>query len=121
MAKPPIKSGEIRQWAVQIKALAELPNVYCKVSGLVTEAAHKDWKFSDFTPYLDIAFGAFGARRLMFGSDWPVCLLSGSYAQVKALVAEYMKGFSESDRDAVFGLNAHRFYERKATSYEPTA
>jgi len=113
MAKPAIKSGGIREWAAQIKAIAELPNVYCKVSGLVTEAAGRDWKFSDFTPYLDVAFAAFGAHRLMFGSDWPVCLLAGSYASVKAIVANYMKGFSDRDRDAVFGLNARRFYERE--------
>jgi len=74
MGKPPIKSGEIQEWAAHIKAIAELPNVYCKVSGLVTEAECKNWSLADFTPYLDVAFEAFGAQRLMFGSDWPfVC------------------------------------------------
>jgi L-fuconolactonase len=115
MAKPRIKSREIRDWASNIKELAELPNVYCKISGLVTEAEWKKWKPTDFKPYLDVVFEAFGAQRLMFGSDWPVCLLSGSYTGVMALVDDYMSGFSQSDREAVFGLNAQRFYDREVS------
>jgi len=121
MAKPLIKSGEIRQWTAQIKTMAELPNVHCKVSGLVTEAEWKKWKPADFKPYLDVVFEAFGAQRLMFGSDWPVCLLSGTYANVKALVEEYMSGFSQTDRDAVFGLNASRFYHREVSRHGSAA
>jgi len=115
MAKPLIKSREIREWASCIKAIAELPNVHCKVSGLVTEAKWKKWKPADFKPYLDVAFEAFGTQRLMFGSDWPVCLLSGTYASVKSLVAEYVSTCSHSDREAVFGLNAQRFYHREVS------
>lgn len=121
MGKPRIKSGEIREWSAQIKAIAEFPNVHCKVSGLVTEAENEKWKSSDFTPYLNVVFEAFGAHRLMFGSDWPVCLLSASYSSVKAIVANYMQGFSESDREAVFGVNALRFYTREISRYEPAA
>jgi L-fuconolactonase len=121
MAKPLIKSGEIREWTAQIKAMAEFPNVHCKVSGLVTEAEWKKWKPADFKPYLDVVFEAFGAQRLMFGSDWPVCLLSGTYASVNALVEDYMSGFSQADREAVFGLNARRFYHREVSRHGSAA
>jgi L-fuconolactonase len=121
MAKPLIKSGEIREWTAQIKAMAELPNVHCKVSGLVTEAEWKKWKAADFKPYLDVVFEAFGVQRLMFGSDWPVCLLSGSYASVTALVEDYMSDFSQADREAVFGLNAGRFYHREVSRHGSAA
>lgn len=117
MAKPLIKVGEIRQWTAQIKAMAALPNVHCKVSGLVTEAEWKKWKPADFKPYLDVVFEAFGVQRLMFGSDWPVCLLSGTYASVNALVEDYMSDFSQADREAVFGLNAGRFYHREVSRH----
>jgi L-fuconolactonase len=110
LGKPLIKSGEIREWSSQVKAIGTLPNVHCKVSGLATEAEWKKWTPADFKPYLDVVFEAFGTQRLMFGSDWPVCLLSGSYASVAAIVEEYMSGFSQTDREAVFGLNALGFY-----------
>jgi len=113
MGKPAIRSGEIHAWASHIRKLAELPNVWCKVSGLVTEASHEGWKFRDFVPYLDVAFAAFGPQRLMFGSDWPVCLLAGDYASVQNIIEKYMQKFSELDREAVFGLNAERFYKRE--------
>ena len=113
MGKPAIRTGEIHDWAAHIRKLAELPNVWCKVSGLVTEAGHAAWKFEDFLPYLDVVWQAFGAQRLMFGSDWPVCLLAGNYADVKGIVEKYMQEFSELDRQAVFGLNAERFYKRE--------
>jgi L-fuconolactonase len=115
IGKPLIKSGEIREWASHIKAMGGLPNVHCKVSGMVTEAEWKKWAPADFKPYLDVVFEAFGTQRLMFGSDWPVCLLSGTYASVEAIVGEYMSSFSQSDREAVFGLNAHRFYDREVS------
>jgi len=121
MAKPLIKSGEIREWTAQIKTMAELSNVHCKVSGLVTEAEWKKWKPAEFKPYLDVVFEAFGTRRLMFGSDWPVCLLSGNYASVKGLVENYMSDFSHADREAVFGLNAQRFYHREVSRHGSAA
>jgi L-fuconolactonase len=121
VAKPQIKSGEIHEWAAQIAAMAELPNVHCKVSGLITEAEWTRWKPDDFKPYLDVVFDAFGTQRLMFGSDWPVCLLSGTYASVKALVENYMSDFSQTEREAVFGLNAQRFYLREVSRHESAA
>jgi L-fucono-1,5-lactonase len=110
IAKPPIKSHEIADWEASIRQLAAQPNVYCKLSGLVTEADWKCWRAEDFRPYLDVVFDCFGAERLMFGSDWPVCLLAASYGQVKQLIADYTKGLPQADRDKIFGLNAGRFY-----------
>jgi L-fuconolactonase len=77
---------------------------------LVTEADWKHWKADDFKPYLDVIFDAFAADRLMFGSDWPVCLLAATYHQVILLIEEYTKGYSEADKEKLFGGNAARFY-----------
>jgi len=82
IAKPLIKDGVLSPWDADLRKLAALPNVCCKVSGLVTEADWAKWQPADFTPYLDVVWEAFGARRIMFGSDWPVCLLAGDYAKV---------------------------------------
>jgi L-fuconolactonase len=109
-AKPDVTSGKIAPWAAKIREIAQNKNVFCKVSGLVTEAEWKHWKADDFKPYLDVAFDAFGAERLMFGSDWPVCLLAGTYRQVKQLIEDYVKGFSALDQENIFGGNAARFY-----------
>jgi L-fuconolactonase len=106
MAKPLIKTGEIEPWAAFIRKIAEHDNVFCKLSGLVTEASGTGWVASDFAPYLDLVFEVFGSDRLMFGSDWPVCLLAASYTQVTQLIANY----AASDHDRIFGLNAARFY-----------
>lgn len=110
IAKPLIKDGTIEPWATQIRELAVAPNVMCKVSGMVTEAKHGAWHAEDFRPYLDVVFEAFGAERLMFGSDWPVCLLSASYAQQFGLVDDYTRALSAAQREAIFGGNAARFY-----------
>jgi len=110
IAKPPIYSGERLPWAQHIREIATCRNVYCKVSGLITEAKWESWSFGDIAPYLDIVFESFGAYRLMFGSDWPVCLLAGSYSQVIELVRNYIEPLSESQKAAIFGLNAARFY-----------
>lgn len=110
LAKPFIKDGKRDPWAAQMREIAKNGNVYCKVSGMVTEADWKGWKPDDFKPYLDVVFEAFGPDRLMFGSDWPVCLVSASYAQVKGLVTDYLSGFSEKERQAVMGGNATAFY-----------
>jgi L-fuconolactonase len=109
-AKPEVKSGKLSPWAAQMREIAQNKNVFCKVSGLVTEADWKHWKAEDFKPYLDVIFGAFGTERLMFGSDWPVCLLAGTYRQVKQLIEDYAKGFSPADKEKIFGGNAARFY-----------
>ena len=110
LAKPEVKSKKTLPWAAQIKEIAQNQNVFCKLSGLVTEADWKHWEAGDFKPYLEVVFDAFGAERLMFGSDWPVCLLAATYRQVKELIEEYVKGFSESDKEKIFGGNAARFY-----------
>ncbi|HET9430985.1 MAG TPA: amidohydrolase family protein, partial [Chitinophagaceae bacterium] len=83
---------------------------YCKLSGLFTEAAWKEWSAGDFFPYLDVVFESFGIERLLFGSDWPVMLLSGIYVQWKSLLEKYMEHFKEDDRQLVFGENAISFY-----------
>lgn len=113
IAKPVIREGLIEPWSVQIKELAKSPNVHCKISGMVTEARWNDWKPSDFRPYLDVVWNAFGEDRLMFGSDWPVCLLSGDYAQVSSIVTDYLAQFPETTREEVLGGNAIRFYNLK--------
>src|SRR5262249_44211761 len=86
IAKPSIRTGELKPWKEQMQAIAKCPNVYCKLSGLVTEADWRNWRSEDFRPYLDVVFEAFGPKRLMFGSDWPVCLLAASYQQVKSSI-----------------------------------
>jgi L-fuconolactonase len=110
LGKPPIKTKEFNPWAEHVRTLAKNRNVYCKVSGMVTEADWKTWQPDDFKPYLDLLFETFSADRLMFGSDWPVCLVAGSYSQVFDLVANYTEKLKPLDRDRVFGLNAVRFY-----------
>jgi L-fuconolactonase len=109
-AKPDIKNKKINDWKKWMKEIAQHKNVYCKVSGLFTEAAWKGWSVSDFYPYLDVVFEAFGTNRLMFGSDWPVILVSGIYVQWKSLLEKYMDGFKEEEKEKIFGLNAIAFY-----------
>ena len=110
IAKPFIVDGVLQPWADDIRALAALDNVWCKVSGLVTEAAWHEWTQSDFTPYLDIVFDCFGSDRLMFGSDWPVCELAGSYSQVVGIVEDYIGALSADEQAAMMGGNASAFY-----------
>ena len=110
LAKPPIRDGALSPWREQIRQLAKLPNVSCKVSGLVTEADWQNWRAEDFKPYLDVAFEAFGADRLMFGSDWPVCLLAGSYERVFGLVRDYVARLGADVEAKFFGGNAAKFY-----------
>lgn len=109
-AKPDVKHKEMELWKKGITELALYPNVSCKLSGLITEAAWKEWSPSEFYPYLDVVFQSFGTDRLMFGSDWPVVLLSGIYVQWKSLLEKYMEKHLTEEREAVFGLNAQRVY-----------
>ena len=109
-AKPDIGKKNIEEWKISMKAMATHPNVYCKLSGLLTETRWKQWSPADFYPYLDVVFEAFGTDRLLFGSDWPVMLLSGIYVQWKSLLEKYMENFIEEDRLKVFGENAIQFY-----------
>jgi L-fucono-1,5-lactonase len=109
-AKPEIAAGRIEPWAGLVGSLAGLPNVTCKLSGLVTEAG-TGWSAGDFLPYVDRLLGSFGPGRLMFGSDWPVCTLAASYREVMALARDALGGrLSPGERDAVFGANAVGVY-----------
>lgn len=110
IAKPFIKDGIVGAWEDDIRILASFDNVWCKVSGMVTEAAWKTWTQDDFAPYLDIVFDCFGVERLMFGSDWPVCTLSGSYSQVVGIVENYIAALSAEEQAAIMGGNATAFY-----------
>ena len=110
LAKPALRDGELSPWREQMRELARHANVWCKVSGLVTEADWSTWEPIDFRPFLEVAFGAFGVDRLMFGSDWPVCTLAGSYARVHSLVSEYAQALPADAHAKLFGGTAARFY-----------
>lgn len=111
MAKPLIKKQVFSPWEEDIRALAAMPNVYCKVSGLTTEASWHGWSPDDIFPYLDIVFDAFGCERLIYGSDWPVCTLAGGYQAAHELLLTYMSVQTEDCQRAIFGGNASNFYK----------
>ena len=111
VAKPLIKSGSLQPWQSGIRELAQNTNVFCKLSGLVTEADWKNWKSSDFEPYLDVALESFGRDRLMIGSDWPVCTVAGSYSETMGIVVEYLGKYREDVRVAILGGNAATFWK----------
>jgi L-fuconolactonase len=111
LAKPSIKTKEKTHWELNMAALASFSNVRCKVSGMVTEADWKSWKMQDFIPYLDELFEIFGTDRLMYGSDWPVCLLAASYEQQLSIVKSYISNLSDQEKDKVMGENAKVFYK----------
>ena len=110
MAKPDIEHHAISEWKRHFNALAEHENVVCKLSGLVTEANWKVWQQRDFTPYLDVAMEAFGPERLLYGSDWPVCLLSAEYAEVLCIANSLIDRVSLHEAKAIRGTNATQFY-----------
>ncbi len=110
IAKPYIKRREIDEWKKDMEQIAKHGNVYCKISGMVTEADWKGWKKVDFKPYLDVVVNAFGMDRILFGSDWPVCLVAASYRQMLAIVKDYFASFPENEQEQFLGLNAIRFY-----------
>jgi L-fuconolactonase len=110
MAKPAVASGEIADWKKDIEKIAAYPNVSCKISGLVTEADLTGWKNNDFRPYIDVVVNAFGMKRVMYGSDWPVCLYAGGYPEVIGLVRSYFSTFSEDEQQLFFASNAINFY-----------
>lgn len=110
IAKPHIKDKKIDDWAKDIKAVAQSENVWCKVSGMVTEADWHNWHPADFAPYLDVVFEAFGTKRLMFGSDWPVCNVAGGYNKAVSIVKNYTEKLSADEQAAFWGGNATEFY-----------
>lgn len=110
LAKPSIKEQKIDPWQEELCQVAQHKNLYCKISGLVTEADWKNWKKEDFTCYMDVVVEAFGMDRILFGTDWPVCLVAASYEQTFHIVQDYFSAFSEEEQQKVFGQNAVRFY-----------
>ena len=110
LAKPYIKKSRLTEWRNDIAALAQYENVFCKISGMVTEADWQTWRPQDFTPYVDAVVAAFSSSRIMYGSDWPVCLVAGSYAQVLDIVDQYFAKFFQTEQDNFFGGTAVKFY-----------
>jgi L-fuconolactonase len=116
LAKPRIREGVIEPWAAQLRQLARRPNVCCKLSGLVTEADWSRWRAGDLQAYLDTALEAFGANRVMFGSDWPVCLVAARYDRVVRVIEDFAAALTADERAALFGGNAAEFYGLRVTT-----
>lgn len=110
ISKPGIKEGSIADWSRGLQAAAEYPNIYCKLSGMITEADWKKWTADDLRPYVYTALEAFGADRCMFGSDWPVCELAGSYQRVIDALNESLGPISDAECAQIFGKTAIAFY-----------
>jgi L-fuconolactonase len=110
IAKPFIKAHAVEPWALQIGELARFKNVFCKISGMVTEADWKSWKPEHFRPYLDVVMAAFGPDRLMIGSDWPVCRAAASYPQVISLVTDFLEQYPHAAREKILGGTAQKFW-----------
>lgn len=110
IAKPYIKDGFFDGWAILMKEIAKQENVFCKVSGMITEADYNSWTEKQLQRYLELVFNAFGTNRILFGSDWPVCLVAGNYQQVKEIVTNFISKFSKADQKAIMGENAIKFY-----------
>lgn len=111
IAKPGIKNKKIDRWKKEMNTVAQYENVYCKISGMVTEADWLNWKEEDFIPYLEVVVSGFGTKRIMFGSDWPVCLLAGGYEKMTGIVRNYFSSYSKDEQDLFFGENAVQFYK----------
>ena len=109
IAKPYIKDGYYDGWAALMKEIAKYENVFCKISGMTTEADFNTWTPEHIHPYMNLVFDAFGTERIMFGSDWPVCLVAGNYSQTKELVTKAILGFSADEQKAIMGSNAIKF------------
>lgn len=110
MAKPSIKHKKIAAWQKDLKALSQYDNLYCKISGMVTEADWTHWQLEDFTPYIDVVVNTFGTNRIMYGSDWPVCLVAGGYKKSMNIVSAYFSSFSTDEQNLFCGGNAIEFY-----------
>lgn len=111
LGKPAIKNKEYKQWKSQIKILAAHPNLYCKLSGLTTEADLQNWTYNDLIPYMEIAAEYFSLDRLCFGSDWPVCLAAGSFATNYSVVDQFCAQLRQEEKEKIFGLNTKEFYK----------
>jgi len=113
IAKPYIKDGFFEGWAVMMREIAKNQKVYCKISGMITEADYKTWTPEQVYPYMKLVLESFGAGRVMYGSDWPVCLVAGNYSIVKALVTDFISDLSQEQQNAIMGGNAAKFYNLK--------
>ena len=111
IAKPAIAGGLVSPWREDLRELARFPSVFCKLSGMVTEADWNSWRPDDFRRYLDSVIEAFGVERVMVGSDWPVCTLAGDYGTVMEIVLDYARQFPSEERDGILGGNCSRFYK----------
>jgi len=111
LAKPNIKEGEWENWKKDINEIAQYPNVYCKISGMATEANWNTWTMDTLKPYIDTVVEAFGTDRIMFGSDWPVCLLASSYSKWLETLQNYFNTFSIDEQASFFANNAIKFYK----------
>ena len=113
LSKPRIREGMLDPWRKQLRAAARFPNVYCKLSGMVTEADWVNWRAADLRPYVEEALEAFGVERCMFGSDWPVCELAGGYGEVLSALVSAMGGLTPTENARIFGGTAAEFYRLK--------
>ena len=105
-----IKDGFFDGWALLMQEMAKQEHVFCKVSGMITEADYKTWSPAQLTPYMDLVLNAFGTSRIMYGSDWPVCLVAGNYSQVKTIVTDFITELSVDEQEAIMSKNAIQFY-----------
>lgn len=113
LAKPEIKNKQMDDWETDIRSVAKYENVSCKISGLLTEADWNKWSKDDIIPYIEVVANAFGSDKIMFGSDWPVCLLAASYKETYELVKDYFSTYTKQEQDKIFGANAINFYHLK--------
>jgi len=111
MGKPQIKAGIMEPWRSEIQKMALLPNVWCKLSGMVTEADLKKWNYNDLSPYMEVVLNAFGPDRIMMGSDWPVCRLAGEYSQVVGVVTNFIQSMDKQDQVKILYQNAVDCYQ----------
>ncbi len=110
IAKPNIKEGLFEEWSQHMQKIAQFPNVSCKLSGMITETDYQQWTPAQIEPYMQWVLDIFGTNRLMYGSDWPVCLVAGNYAQVKMLVKNFISTLSTTEQAHIMGGNAIKFY-----------
>ena len=113
LAKPLIKSGQMEPWKSDMSKLAAFPNVWCKLSGMVTEADLENWQYEDFEPYMKVVLSSFGSERIMLGSDWPVCRLAGEYDDVIKIVTSFIEPLEKSEREKILYKNAIDCYQLK--------
>ena len=113
ISKPPIRQGKLKSWSRDLEQLAKLPNIWCKISGMVTEANHQRWRYEDFVPYLDVVVQCFGTDRVMIGSDWPVCKLAASYSDTINIPRRFSEAWSNGEKEKLFSQNALNCYQLK--------